>query len=50
VLDPVKDPRKRLDAAGAGLSRGAIQMAKLAGRLVLHDDRSADPKRSDARS
>ena len=36
-------------AARVGLSRGAIQKAKSAGRLVLHDDGSIDPARSDAR-
>jgi hypothetical protein len=36
-------------AARAGLSRGAIQKAKLAGRLVLHPDGSIDSDASDAR-
>jgi hypothetical protein len=36
-------------AARAGLSRGAIQKAKLAGRLVLHPDGSIDAAGSDAR-
>ena len=36
-------------AARAGLSRGAIQKAKAAGRLVLHPDGSIDPEASDAR-
>jgi hypothetical protein len=36
-------------AARAGLSRGAIQKAKGAGRLVLHADGSIDPEASDAR-
>ena len=36
-------------AARAGLSRGAIQKAKLAGRLVLHADGSIDAEASDAR-
>jgi hypothetical protein len=36
-------------AARAGLSRGAIQKAKAAGRLVLHADGSIDPEASDAR-
>jgi hypothetical protein len=36
-------------AARAGLSRGAIQKAKAAGRLVLHPDGSIDPEGSDAR-
>ena len=36
-------------AARAGLSRGAIQKAKSAGRLVLHADGSIDPEASDAR-
>ena len=36
-------------AARAGLSRGAIQKAKAAGRLVLHPDGSIDPDASDAR-
>jgi hypothetical protein len=35
-------------AARAGLSRGAIQKAKLAGRLVLHPDGSIDAAASDA--
>jgi len=36
-------------AARAGLSRGAIQKAKAAGRLVLHPDGSIDAPASDAR-
>ncbi len=36
-------------AARAGLSRGAIQKAKAAGRLVLHADGSIDPEASDVR-
>ena len=36
-------------AARAGLSRGAIQKAKGAGRLVLHPDGSIDPEASAAR-
>jgi hypothetical protein len=36
-------------AARAGLSRGAIQKAKAAGRLALHADGSIDPDASDAR-
>jgi hypothetical protein len=36
-------------AARAGLSRGAIQTAKAAGRLVLNADGSIDPEASDAR-
>jgi hypothetical protein len=36
-------------AACAGLSRGAIQKAKLAGRLVLHADGSIDAAASDTR-
>jgi hypothetical protein len=36
-------------AARAGLSRGAIQKAKAAGRLVLNSDGSIDPEASDAR-
>jgi hypothetical protein len=36
-------------AARAGLSRGAIQKAKAAGRLVLHPDGSIDAAASDAR-
>jgi hypothetical protein len=36
-------------AARAGLSRGAIQKAKTAGRLVLHPDGSIDAVASDAR-
>jgi len=36
-------------AARAGLSRGAIQKAKLADRLVLHPDGSIDAGASDAR-
>ncbi len=40
---------ERRYAAHAGLSRGAIQKAKAAGRLVLHADGSIDPAASDAR-
>ena len=40
---------ERRYAAHAGLSRGAIQKAKTAGRLVLHADGSIDPTASDAR-
>src|SRR5690606_10493430 len=40
---------ERQYAAHAGLSRGAIQKAKAAGRLVLHEDGSIDPAASDAR-
>ena len=36
-------------AAHAGLSRGAIQKAKVSGRLVLHTDGSIDAAASDAR-
>ena len=36
-------------AARAGLSRGAIQKAKIAGRLALHPDRSIDADASDTR-
>ena len=36
-------------AARAGLSRGAIQKAKAAGRLVLHPDGSIDADASDTR-
>jgi hypothetical protein len=36
-------------AARVGLSRGAIQKAKAAGRLVVHADGSIDPEASDAR-
>jgi hypothetical protein len=36
-------------AARAGLSRGAIQKAKAAGRLVLHPDGSIDAEASDTR-
>lgn len=36
-------------AARAGLSRGAIQKAKAAGRLVLYADGSIDPEASEAR-
>ena len=36
-------------AARAGLSRGAIQKAKAAGRLALCADGSIDPDASDAR-
>ena len=36
-------------AARAGLSRGAIQKAKAAGRLVLHADGSIDANASDVR-
>src|SRR5690606_27551762 len=40
---------ERQYAAHAGLSRGAIQKAKTAGRLVLHEDGSIDAGASDAR-
>ncbi len=40
---------ERQYAAHAGLSRGAIQKAKAAGRLVLHADGSIDAAGSDAR-
>ena len=40
---------ERQYADHVGLSRGAIQKAKAAGRLVLHDDGSIDPAASDAR-
>ncbi|KNX40684.1 hypothetical protein ROE7235_03911 [Roseibaca ekhonensis] len=40
---------ERQYAARVGLSRGAIQKAKAAGRLVLHADGSIDPDASDAR-
>jgi hypothetical protein len=40
---------ERQYAARVGLSRGAIQKAKLAGRLVLHADGSIDAAASDAR-
>ena len=40
---------ERQYAARAGLSRGAIQKAKAAGRLVLHADGSIDAEASDAR-
>src|SRR6056297_2678923 len=40
---------ERQYAARVGLSRGAIQKAKTAGRLVLHADGSIDPEASDAR-
>jgi hypothetical protein len=36
-------------AVRVGLSRGAIQKAKAAGRLVVHADGSIDPEASDAR-
>jgi hypothetical protein len=39
---------ERQYAAPVGLSRGAIQKAKLAGRLVLHADGSIDAAASDA--
>lgn len=39
---------ERQYAAHAGLSRGAIQKAKVAGRLVLHTDGSIDAAASDA--
>ena len=45
----MKGLSERQYAARVGLSRGAIQKAKLAGRLVLHDDGSIAPERSDAR-
>jgi hypothetical protein len=40
---------ERQYAARVGLSRGAIQKAKVAGRLVLHADGSIDAAASDAR-
>ena len=40
---------ERQYAAHAGLSRGAIQKAKAAGRLVLHGDGSINAAASDAR-
>lgn len=40
---------ERQYAARVGLSRGAIQKAKVAGRLVLHADGSIDADASDAR-
>jgi hypothetical protein len=40
---------ERQYAARVGLSRGAIQKAKTAGRLVLHADGSIDAEASDAR-
>ena len=40
---------ERQYAARVGLSRGAIQKAKAAGRLVLHEDGSIDAEASDAR-
>jgi hypothetical protein len=40
---------ERQYAAHVGLSRGAIQKAKRAGRLVLFEDGSIDPARSDER-
>ena len=40
---------ERQYAARVGLSRGAIQKAKTAGRLVLHSDGSIDAEASDAR-
>jgi hypothetical protein len=40
---------ERQYAARVGLSRGAIQKAKTAGRLVLHPDGSIDAAASDAR-
>jgi hypothetical protein len=40
---------ERQYAARVGLSRGAIQKAKAAGRLVLHADGSIDAEASDAR-
>ena len=40
---------ERQYAANVGLSRGAIQKAKAAGRLVLHEDGSIDAAASDKR-
>ena len=40
---------ERAYAAHAGLSRGAVQKARKAGRLVLHPDGSIDVAASDAR-
>ena len=44
----MKGLSERQYAARIGLSRGAVQKAKAAGRLVLHDDGSIDPDRSEA--
>lgn len=44
----MKGLSERQYAARVGLSRGAIQKAKAAGRVVLHDDGSIDATRSDA--
>ncbi len=45
----MKGMSERRYAAHVGLSRGAIQKARLAGRLVILDDGSIDPAASDAR-
>src|SRR6056297_1724738 len=45
----MKGMSERQYAAHVGLSRGAIQKAKAAGRLVLHSDGSIDAVASDAR-
>ena len=44
----MKGLSERQYAARVGLSRGAVQKAKAAGRLVVHDDGSIDAERSDA--
>ncbi len=44
----MKGLSERQYATRIGLSRGAVQKAKAAGRLALHDDGSIDPDRSDA--
>jgi hypothetical protein len=40
---------ERAYAAHAGISRGAVQKARVSGRLVLHADGSIDAASSDAR-
>ena len=45
----MKGMSERQYAAHVGLSRGAIQKARLAGRLVLLSDGSIDAAASDAR-
>jgi len=45
----MKGMSERQYAARIGMSRGAVQKAKAAGRLVLHADGSIDPDASDKR-
>src|SRR5690606_6559534 len=45
----MKGMSERQYAARIGMSRGAVQKAKAAGRLVLYEDGSIDPDASDRR-